>query len=206
MKILTITNGFTKMRDAVLELRANEIHTAMSGNPNFPTPVPALTVLSDAITAFSTALYECRDGDRLKVAIKNQKREELIAVLHLLADFVLFKSAGNSVVALSSGYSIGKQPAPAPPITTPQNYRLKPGPNPGELLNRIARVKGAISYSYQYATDAMMAQDNWKSIPCSRTTCVLQNLQTGTKYNCRVVAIGPREQLMYSDILTRVVA
>lgn len=206
MKVLTITNGFTRMSDAQLELRSGQILTAMTGNLSFPTPVPSLTVVQDALTAFSAALYESRDGDRLKVAIKNQKREELIGLLHQLANFVLFKSAGDSVVAISSGFSIGKQPSPAPPIEVPQNLRVLQGKNPGELIQKIDRVKGAVSYIYQYATDAMMAQDDWNDMPSSRTSCTIDGLQPGTKYNCRVVAIGRKEQMVYSDILSRIVA
>lgn len=206
MKILSITNGFTRMGDANLELRANQIYASMNANPNFPTPVPALTVLADAIAVFATALNDAKDGDRLKVAIKNQKREELIGVLHQLAAFVLFKSGGDNVIAISSGFTIGKQPAPAPPITNPTNFSVVQGKNPGELLQRIKSVKGAVSYLYQYATDAMMAQDNWQSVPSSRTSCVIENLQAGTKYNCRVAALGPREQMVYSNIVSRIVA
>ena len=206
MKLLTIANGFTRQSDAGLELRATGIHTALTGNLAFPDPSPTLDDLESAIQSFSTALINCRDGDRLKVAIKNQKREELITMLQLLGDYVLFKSAGDSVKALSSGFSIGKQPEPAPPIDKPKNLRVEQGKNSGELVNKVNRVKGAIAYLYQYATDAMMAEDNWQWILCSRSTCNLLNLQPGTKYNCRVGAIGPREQLVYSDVISRVVA
>jgi hypothetical protein len=206
MKVLTITNGFVKLSDANLDLKANNILTAMTGNTSFPDPQPKLDILQTAITEYETALNDCRDGDRLQVAIKNQKREALITLLHKLADYVLYKSAGDSVVAFSSGFSISKSPSPAPPITKPGNLRVVQGDNPGELLNKVERVKGAYAYLYQYATDAMMAQDKWEWISCSRSSCTLTDLEPGTKYNCRVAAIGPREQLMYSDIVSRIVA
>lgn len=206
MKVLTITNGFAKMSDANLDLKANQIYTAMNGNASFTDPEPTMSDFSDAISAYATALNDSRDGDRLKVAIKNQKREELVDILHLLADFVLFKSAGDSVVAISSGFTIGKQPAPTPPITKPDNLRLQQGENPGELVGKVNRVKGAIAYLYQYATDAQMAQDNWQWISCTRSSCIIADLVPGTKYNCRVAAIGVKEQLVYSDVVSRIVA
>lgn len=206
MRTLAITNGFATLSDANLLLKASQILTAMTGNVNFADPVPSLGDVDDAIDAFSEALDACRDGDRLKQAIKNQKKDELIVLLHLLADFVLFKSGGDSVKALSSGFSIAKSPSPAPPITGPASYTVEQGENSGELLSKAGRVKGAIGYLHQYATDAMMAEDNWKSVPSSRTTCIIPNLQPGTKYNCRVAVIGPRNQLVYSDIVSRIVA
>jgi hypothetical protein len=206
MKVLTITNGFTRMSDATLDTRANQIYAAMNGNANFPTPVPSMDALQNAIEVFALALNDCRDGDRLKVAIKNQKRDALIDILHLLADFVLYKSAGDSVIAISSGYSIGKQPAPAPPITKPENLRVLQGDNPGVLVSKVARVKGARSYLHEYATDAQMAQGNWQKIGCSRSSCMIVDLLPGTKYHVRVAAIGTKEQLVYSDIVSRIVA
>jgi hypothetical protein len=206
MKTLSITNGFTRMGDANLELRASQIYAAMNENPNFTDPVPTMGSFNDAIEDFAAALDESRDGGSLKVAIKNQKREELIELLHQLADYVLFKSAGDSVIAMSSGFSIGKQPSPAPPITKPENLRVLPGENPGELLNKVARVKGAVAYMYQYATDAMMAQNDWRWITSSRTSCLVANLQPGTKYNFRVAAVGRKDQLVYSDVVSRIVA
>jgi len=83
---------------------------------------------------------------------------------------------------------------------------MENGPNPNELESKIKGVKGAVSYLYQYATDAMLAQDNWQSIPSSKTTCIITNLQPGVKYNLRVAAIGRRDQLMYSDTISRIVA
>ena len=206
MKVLTITNGFAKMSDANLDLKANQIYTAMNGNASFTDPEPTMSDFSDAISAYATALNDSRDGDRLKVAIKNQKREELIDILHLLADFVLFKAAGDSVTAMSSGFTIGKQPAPAPPITKPENLRVLQGENSGELLGKVKRVKGAVAYLYQYATDAQMAQDNWQWLSCSRSSCVIANLTPGTRYNVRVAAIGAKEQLVYSDVVSRIAA
>jgi len=206
MKTLSITNGFKKMSDPTLETRSYQILTAMTGNANFPSPVPTLADMETTIGNFFDALSQCKDGDRLKVAIKNQKREALIDALHLWAAYVLFQSAGDSVKAASSGFRIGKTPAPAPPITKPENFRIENGSNPGELVGKVKREKGVITYLYQYATDAMLTQDNWQSVPCSKSSCIIADLQPGTKYNCRVAAIGPREQIMYSDTVARIVA
>jgi len=206
MKVLTITNGFSRMSDENLTVKASQIQAAMTGNAYFPDAVTILADLANAIAAFNAALDASRDGDRLKAAIKKQKKEELVDVLHLLADYVLFKSEGDNVKALSSGFTIGKTASPREPITKPENLRLEQGENIGELVLKINRVKGAVSYLHQYATDAMLAQNSWKSIPSSRTTCLIAELQPGTKYHCRVAALGTRDQLIYSDIISRIAA
>lgn len=206
MKILKITNGYPQMSDPKLDTKSHQILAAMTGNPNFTAPVPTLAVLATLVAAFVDALSDCRDGDRVKVAVKNQKRAELIAGLHKLSDYVLFKSAGNSVVALSSGFSIGKTPSPAPPITKPENFRIENGINSGQLVSKINRVRGGLSYLHQYATDEMRTQENWQSVPSSKTSCIIANLQPGLKYHCRVAVLGVKGQLLYSDIVSRIVA
>jgi hypothetical protein len=205
MKQLTITNGFTRMSDDNLSVKASQINAAMTGNPSFVDPVPSLADLSDAIEAFNTALNNSRDGDRLKAAIKNQKREELIELLHLLADYVLFKSEGDTVTAMSSGFTIGKSPEPRE-ITKPQNPRLLQGENSGELIPKVDRVPGAIGYLHQYATEAEMAQAKWTTIPSSRSKCRIANLTPGTRYFYRVAALGTKDQLIYSDVVNRIAA
>ncbi len=147
-----------------------------------------------------------QDSDRLQIAIKNQKREALIALLHQWADYVLFISKGDNAVAMSSGFTIGKTPSPAPPLTKPENFRIENGINPGELLNKVDSVSRGRGYLFQYATDAMLAEENWQSVPSSRTSCIIANLVPGTKYNCRVAVLGAKDQLLYSDIVSRIVA
>jgi hypothetical protein len=206
MKNLSITNGFTKIGDSRLAKKAQQVYEAMNGNPHFPDPVPSMPALAQAISVFTDSLEACRFGDRLKAAAKNQKRQLLTDAMHQLADYVLFKSAGDIAIAVSSGFSVNRQRAPAPPIARPENLRVEPGLNSGELVNKINRVKGALAYLYQYATDAMMEQGHWASIPCSRTVCTLTNLQPGIKYNCRVSVIGPKDQFVHGDVISRIVA
>jgi hypothetical protein len=91
-------------------------------------------------------------------------------------------------------------------ITKPDNFSILNGSNPGTLIGKVKREKGVVTYLFQYATDAMLAQENWQSVPCSKSTCIIADLQPGVKYNCRVAAIGRREQLMYSDVVSRIVA
>lgn len=206
MKKLKISNGFSQMADLLLLSKASHIHSSLTGNPNFASPIPTLAAFAALIKAFGDALKDCKDGDRLKVAIKKQKREELIAALHKLADFVLFKSNGDRVVALTSGFSIAKVPAPSPPLSKPEGFVIKPGPNKGQLIAKVNHVKRGIGHSFDYATDAMLAQGVWHSILSSKTTCIISNLQSGVNYHCRVVVLGVKDQVVYSETVSRIVA
>ena len=201
-----ITNGFPKLSDAELFTRASQIQAAMTGNVNFPKPDPTVAVMATIVKDFSDALKACRDRDRVKIAVKNQKREALINALHKWSAYVTFESKGNIAIALTSGFSVRKSPVPSPPLEKPTHYRVENGKNPGELISFVSRVAFAVSYLHQYADDEMLEADNWQSVPSSRITCVISNLKAGTRYHCRVAVLGTRGQVMYSDIAMRIVA
>ena len=194
------------MADAELETRAYQIVTAMTGNPNFTAPVPSVSAVEQIVNDFFAALSNCAEGDRLKIAIKNQKREVLIEVLHQWAFYVLLTANGDAAIALSSGYNIAKAPAPAPPIVKPEAPVIESGLNSGEMISKGRAVAGAVTYLHQYGTEAMVANNNWQSVPCSKSTCVLTNLIPGTKYYCRIAVVGRKEQLVYSDVVNRIAA
>ncbi|MDP4283653.1 MAG: hypothetical protein Q8891_04480 [Bacteroidota bacterium] len=206
MSNLKINNGFSQLSDPNLDARSNHVLVSMTENSYFPAPVPTVADMALLITNFTTALGESKDGDRVKIAIKNQVRQDLIDALHSWSVYVLFESDGDKVKAISSGFSIGKTPAPLPPIQKPENFRVEIGSNPGELIPKVKRQRGVLTYIFQYATDEEMALNNWKSIPCSRASCVIPGLVPGTKYNCLVAAVGPKDQLMYSDVISRIAA
>lgn len=202
MAILAITNGFDKLSDPNLETKAEQVLQGVSDNAAyFPKPKPAVAEMKVLIAKFHTALVDSKDGDRQKIAVKNQKRQELIDGLHLWGAYVLSQANGDPVVAMSSNFKLRKSPSPKPPIGKPENFRVAAGPNPLQIAGRVNTVPGAKSFILQYATDEMMATDSWKGEATTTTKCTLNGLTSGTVYNCRMVAIGPRNQIKYSDVL-----
>lgn len=188
------------MGDPKLVTRTAEIDGSITGNNNFPPPIPALEVVQDKGAAFSLALTNCKTGDRVMIAIKNQKRTELIEALHLLGDYVLYTSNGDAVIAKSSGFTVAKKASPRSPIEKPKFYKVVNGNNPGELISKGATVKNAVAYNHQYADDENMALGIWTSVPSSKATCVLSGLKSGVFYNCRMEVLGVKGQVVYSDI------
>lgn len=198
--MLRIANGFTRLSDALLYTRGSQIQEGMTDNVNFVKPKPTLAELQGALAAFNDALMKCKSGDRLEIAIKNQKRQQLIDLLHLLGDYVLFQSNGDAVIAVSSGFRIAKSPAPRPPLQKPAFYTVENGINPNELISKGPRVPNSVSYNHQYADDEQMAASLWQSVPNSKSTCVLTNMSSGVFYNCRLEVLGVKGQVVYSDI------
>jgi hypothetical protein len=205
MNLLRITNGFDKLSDNDLEVRANNIIASMTGNADFPTPTPTLAAMQAAADAYTNALAKAKTGSLYEKAFKNQKKAELTDLLHSLGNYVLFTANGDALKARSSGFNIAKGPSPSPQVTPAANQQLEDGPNTGELAYSFGRVAGAKSYIYQYTTDPLTESSAWKSEVGTVRRIVFTGLESGKKYWCRVMAIGINGQGVYSEPVSRIV-
>lgn len=205
MRLFKITNGFDQMTDAYLLVRAKNIRAGVSNHADyFPSPSPSLNVMDDTIAAFTAALQKAEGGDRLLVAEKNAVRETLINNLHLLGNYVLYRAEGNEVIAKASNFSISKQPTPRPALTIPQGLLLSNGLNRGELQLKFKRVAGATAYMYEIAPSPLGAESKWESSMNTVSKKMFTGLESGKEYNCRVAAIGIKEQVVYSEVVSRI--
>jgi hypothetical protein len=205
MSLLRITNGFEKKSDSKLLEKANFVHTGMNGNTSFPTPTPSMTEFLTAITQFQAAVEAAGSGDRMQVAYKKEKRDTLVNILHLLGYYVLYASAGNRTKAQSSNFTLAKEPTPSV-ITKPVDLKVNNSNQTGQLEVSIKKVHGAVAYLHQYSTDPLLKEESWMSMTCSATKCTIDGLTPGAKYFLRVGAIGTKDQVMYSDVVSKIAA
>ena len=76
MKKATLIRDYSKLSDAKLNLKAEDIKLALTGNANFPITDPALAVFSASSEEFTVALTNA--AQRSKVAIAEKTRKGLI--------------------------------------------------------------------------------------------------------------------------------
>ena len=203
---LKLKNNFNKLSDALLETRAKQIWSAMSLNASFPTPIPTVEQMEDIIGTYSNSLITCKSDDRFLIAEKNQRRAVVVENLHLWSYYVLQQSNGDIAKATTSGFSIAQERTPRPPLQKPASLEITPGINPGELFCKGKRVVGATSYLFEFTDHDGMIANSWQNVPATKTKQVISNLTPGVKYFCRMVALGTNNQLVYSDVTSRVAA
>lgn len=199
----SLTN-FASLSDSGLESKTQLIVSSLTGNAHFPTPTPTLAALQTAFDAFQEALVKAGTGNRVDIAEKNAAREVLVNLLRLLCAYVNLTANGNRAMLLSSGFSISKDREPVI-ISKPENLKIENGLSSGELLLSVSAVKGAYAYLHEYTTDATLTPDSWVSTTTTASKALLDNLQPGTLYYCRVGAVGANGQLLYSDASSRMV-
>jgi hypothetical protein len=204
MKKNRITTGFYLSTDAAFETKAESIYAAMLGNSNFPAPIPAITVVDAAVQAYQSALTAAQFRDKNSVAIKNQAREDLTVILTQLADSVMTTANGDRTMLISSGFDINKSPEPTP-IIKPDTIVLADGLNAGELTLKVPAVPGARGYVHEYTLDPLTPESQWTRVMTTVSKYTFKNLKSAQKYWCRVAVVGPFDQLVYSDAVSRVV-
>lgn len=156
------------------------------------------------LTDYVKALTDCKSGDRIKSAEKNEERLRLVHNLHRWSHYVLWMSDGVESIALSSNFSLAYVSESRVILEKPDALVITSGVNQGDLVCTGKRVAGAVSYFFEYSTDEN--SDGWDRIPSTRVKYVIRSLQRGVLYYCRIGAVGGYNQVVYSDVTCRTAA
>ena len=201
--IAKITMSFDRLSDANLLTKARDIFTAMTGNPSFAAPTPALDDLYAAILDFQAAVNAAAGRERTKVVLKNRSRVALIAILKAIGNYVTFTANGDSAMLSSSGYDPRKTPQPV--IVSKPTVTVDDGTNSGELLNSADSAKNTRGFVHQYTADPLTDNSVWNSFTTTSKKYTFTGLNRAKVYWCRVGVIGAKGQLVFSDPISRVV-
>ncbi|MDQ3845745.1 MAG: hypothetical protein M3342_17295 [Bacteroidota bacterium] len=197
---LRITNGFDRLSHPKLLVRAQEILSAMTGNnTHFPDSGVILADLQAKITGYSQAISAAVEGGKVQKLLRNQRRQEVIDVLHALGKYVLYVAGQNQAIAASSGFTIAKEPQAAPSMGQPDNPVFSNGNNSGELIISTNRVQGARAYLFHYTAAPLSDSNVWQLQPGSTCKTVLKNLPVGQRIWCKVTAVGANDQVRCSE-------
>lgn len=145
--------GFNKIADDVLATLGLTVITAMTANPNFETPVPALTDVQLVVDDFHEKLASTRKGSPLNTSEKNYSRQLLEGELKKLAFYVNTVADGALHVVLSSGFPIQQLRTPTDIPDIPERLRLADTQQSGQLRFDFDNVRHAWEYEYTFATE-----------------------------------------------------
>ena len=200
MKKAFLLLDFKTMSDPNLLKKATTVLTSMTGNKNFPKPVPTVAVLNAAIGKFSNAMALAKDGDRMKIGERKTLREALLAVMLQLMDYVTFTAKSDRLILMSSGFTVSAEAKTARALGKMKGFKVVQGENSGELAASVDKVKSADSYLFYYGLTPIV-NDSWKLIPTGKINyCDITGLERGKEYSVRVAVVGPKGKTIYSDV------
>jgi hypothetical protein len=204
MRFQKINLSFASYTDSGFLTKGTLILSSMTGNPDFPTPTPAIADVSTAVGNYSDALNAAAGLGRVNVAQKNKARQDLEAILKQLGLYVMSVANGDAAMLTSSGFTLSKMPEPKY-ITNPGNVTLSNGVTSGELVDAVPTVPGTRVYYHEIADAAPTEETVWTRYQSSRSRFVFTGLIPGRQYWVRVAAVGPGEQIAYSTVATQFV-
>ncbi len=145
-----VYSDYSRLTDADLATLGGKTLTDMTGNANFPDPVPTATDYAAAVNDYRTK-HEAAAETRGKFATtaKGIARLHLLQQMKRLASYVNFTADGDANKLVSSGFT----PIPPPEANTvpgvPLWVRVRRGAQKGQLAMDCAKVKHAWQYEYQ---------------------------------------------------------
>jgi len=192
-----------KIHQTELVIACRRVVEKMKDNETFLPPHPALGKLKQVIPDLDSALVNARGGDKEMIAIKNDKKDEALALLTELADYVTKICKGDLLLLLSSGFDISTDGPGILPVSI-EILNVKLGP-PGEATTKVRRVSGARAYVHEYTLEPPTYNTNWFHRPSGLCSHTFKGLASEKRHWFRVIAIGSGVQLAYSPIVTMVV-
>ena len=205
MSTTKVLIGFSNYKDTDLDQKAQHILQCMTGNVNFPSPLPTLADLQTVITAYSNALGKAVDGTRQDTALKNQARAALEDLLRNLGMYVQMNSHNDPAIMLSSGFDISKTPAPVGVLPKPDGFGITVNESKGSMDVYLNAINGAKSYQYEFTETPVTPTNIWHVQTDTSTYITITNLQSGKEYAFRVCGIGSDPARVYSDVIASVV-
>lgn len=204
MKKTKITLPLTRISDAELEVRTLGIIAAMTGNAQFPEPSPAIADISNSLQLFSDALALSLTKDKVKVAVKNKYRSNLAFQLSKLASYVEFIAQGDRAILSGSGFSLSAASSSSKTLAQPSSFTVEVGSRSGAALAYISSVPNAKAYLFRWGV-APIVNDSWLHAIQSKPRFIITGLVPGTTYSFQIGVAGSKDQLVETDIITKMV-
>lgn len=183
-----VSLAFASLTDTKLIAFVRNVITLMTGNAQYPTPAPALAVVTTSVNAFETAVHEALDGGKMAILARNAARSELLTLMRQLAAYVQGHCDDDLLLLASSGFGAVKAKSPSYTPDIPGNQRLERGGSSGELMLKFDRVSNAVNYSIQTATSPNGPWEDWGLSTTTRVA--IDGLTAGTVYWAQACANG----------------
>jgi len=186
--------------------KARQIITALTGNPDYATPHPALTLITTAADDVETAITDVQAAKQTvatKQSIQHNKLDALEGLLRQLAGYIESVAGDDEAKILSAGVSVRTTTTSTPTVTTPTALSASEGSHEGEVNLSWDKVKGAKSYVIERTTDPQVATSWVHAAVSLKASATISGLTSGTRYWFRVAAVMTGGQSGWSDPAVR---
>jgi len=205
MKSETFVKDYAKLSESNLDKKAQEVISKLTDNPHFPVTSPTLAEFTAFQETYSIDLINASSGDKAAIGRKNESKQALCKAMRELATDLESTAKNNRSKMLTAGFDLAVMEDTVPSLATPVQFMLKEGINPGEVISVVKSVPQAITYSHEYTGDNPTKDTVWITKVVSTAKYTHTGLPSGARIWGRVAAIGRKEQIAYSAVVSRMV-
>ena len=187
MPQIRVNLGFAQAADHVIEELADEVHTGMTGNADFPDPPVTMAALATATTTFSNARVAAAQGGPADTAAKDAARDALVVLLRQLAAYVQLTAANDLAMLLSSGFEAVSTNRASVELAKPTILDVLHA-GEGKLRLRVGPLKNVRMWEVRHSVTPGV----WVSAGTFNSTrdMTLTGLTPGIVYTIQVRALG----------------
>jgi Fibronectin type III domain len=183
-----INFSFRQFNDPKLFMFSNVIIQRLKNDPQFTSFQPQLEALTTACAAFTVILA---DPQARRMA-KDARRDDLLAVLNLLAPVVEVFAKGDVAIEEASGFDTRKNTiSKITSVDAPTNFSVLNTERSGEVRLSWKTADGALNYTAEYR---LKDQTVWQSGNfTTKRELLLSGFEPGTYLEFRVRTLGRGE-------------
>ena len=194
--------GHSRITFATLASKSATNVTMLTGNANYPTPIPTLAVFGAAVTRLKKAI---EDYGFTRSRVDKEERDfafaDLKALRADLGGYVQTVSNGDAELITSAGFETEKVRQPLGQLPAPPNVRALVTLYPGRLDVRFGGVKGRSIYEVYICSGDPKVEADWQlHTKTGKNRLVVDELESGKEYFFRVVALGAAGASPASDV------
>jgi hypothetical protein len=176
----------------------------MTGNAHFPTPNPALALITTQADATQKAYDTSLTRIRGSAGIMHTELKKLTIDLKLLAAYVenvANADPDNAESIINQAGMMVKKPS----VRKPKTFSADPGKAPGSVLLNTKAEKGGV-YLYEMTTDPNTAS-SWTVISTdNKVKFTKTGLSSGIRYYFRVAVVVKSVQGSWSPVLNVIIS
>lgn len=185
--------------DLELSIEASHVVEQMTGNINFPNPLPPLETITSTNAAYIDALNKVVGGSKEDTVIKNNHRKMIEDLLKRETDYVQQVSDGDEAIILSSGFDVKKKPGVVGPLPKAIGLALKAGDNKGTIVANCNVIANAMFYEFEYTEAPNNMGSIWSKQTTTKRRLLIEGLTSGKQYVFRVAGAGSDPSRNWSD-------
>lgn len=189
--------------DDGLITEVQSIETHLSPNSSFPTPSPTVAAITAERILFQAAVAKAKDGTPTDTSDKNDKRDVIEGMLHVLGAYVQLTSGGDETKILSTGMHTADSKAKIGVFPVVNNFKALTQEASNKVKCSCDAMPKASFYEVLFTPSPASSASVWTSETSTSHSIEIEDLPSFIPYVFKMAARGSDRRRNYCTPITR---